>query len=191
MKYLTVLDAMGYDTGPYTWAITPTQRANGHIIWVFKVTPGPIAGVHSKQLNGPIHLWMMFSPQLPANATLIVLSEEPATVEIDQVNHVQICDRTLIRIELFPALTVTLSDNPSLSYLIFSSDIINIMTGEAIDSIRTEILWASATHNLDVFSPAELPHLFSRITTAYVANTDPSSLNREHRIAFYHLSPLI
>ena len=34
-EYLSVMEAMGYDTGPYTWAITPTQWATGHNIWVF------------------------------------------------------------------------------------------------------------------------------------------------------------
>ena len=52
---LSVMEAMGYDTGPYTWAITPTQWATGHN-WVFKVTPDPIGGLHSKQLNGAISL---------------------------------------------------------------------------------------------------------------------------------------
>ena len=81
---------MGYDTAPYTWALTPTQWTNGHNIWVFKVTPGPIGGLHSKQLNGDMRLEMKFSPQLAGNVTLHVLSEDPATLEIDQFNHVLI-----------------------------------------------------------------------------------------------------
>ena len=42
-EYLTVLEEMGYDTGPYTRALTPTQWGKGHNSWVFKVTPGQIA----------------------------------------------------------------------------------------------------------------------------------------------------
>ena len=67
------MEAMGYYTGPYTWALIKTQWANGHNIWVFKVTPGPIGGLQSKQLNGDIRLEMKFSPQLAANVTMLVL----------------------------------------------------------------------------------------------------------------------
>ena len=84
------MEAMGYYTSPYTWAITPTQWATGHNIWVFKVTPDPIGGLRSKQLNGNIRLEMKFASALPANLTLLLLSEEPATLEIDQFNHVLI-----------------------------------------------------------------------------------------------------
>ena len=89
-EYLTVMEAMGYYTGPYTWALIKTQWANGHNIWVFKVTPGLIGGLHSKQINGDIRLEMKFATQLARNVTLLVLSEEPATLEIDQFNHVLI-----------------------------------------------------------------------------------------------------
>ena len=57
---------------------------------VFKVTPGPIGGLQSKQLNGDIRLEMKFLPQLARNVSLLVQSEEPATREIDQFNHVLI-----------------------------------------------------------------------------------------------------
>ena len=55
-EYLSVMEPMRYDTGPYTWAITPTQWATGNNIWVFKMTPGTIGGLHPKQLNGDIRL---------------------------------------------------------------------------------------------------------------------------------------
>ena len=84
------MEAMGSDTGPYTWAIKPTQWATGHNIWVFKVTPGPIGGLHWKQLSGDIRLEMKFGTALAANVTLLLLSEEPATMEIDQYQHVLI-----------------------------------------------------------------------------------------------------
>ena len=51
-EYLSVMEAIGYDTGPYIWAMTPTQWAGGPNIWVFKVTTGLIGGLQSKQLNG-------------------------------------------------------------------------------------------------------------------------------------------
>ena len=47
-------------------------------------------GLHSKQLNGDIRLEMKFANPLAANVTLLLLSEEPATLEIDQFNHVLI-----------------------------------------------------------------------------------------------------
>ena len=46
-EYLTVSEAMGYDTGPYTWAITPAQWATGHNIWVFKVKPESVDSTRS------------------------------------------------------------------------------------------------------------------------------------------------
>ena len=63
------------------------------------------------------------------------------------------------------------------------------MRGEAIDKILTDILWGTPAHYLGVFSRDELPHSFTRYPSAYVANTDPSSLPGQHWVAFYHLSP--
>ena len=75
---------MGYDIGPNTWSISPTSWARGYNIWVFKVTPGQIDAVRSNQLNGDIRLEMKFTQATAANFTLIVLSEEPATFEMDK-----------------------------------------------------------------------------------------------------------
>ena len=161
-EYLSVMDAMGYDTGPYTWEITPTQWATGHNIWVFKVTPGPIGGLHSKQLNGDLRLEMKFSPQLAGNVTLLLLSEEPATLEIDQFNHVLIYLNTLLAL---------------------------IMRGEAIDKILIDVLWGTPTTYLGVFSRDQLPHSFTRYPSSYGANTDDSYLPRQNLVAFNHLSP--
>ena len=63
------------------------------------------------------------------------------------------------------------------------------MRGEAIDKILTDILWGTPTTYLGVFSRDELPHSFTRYPSAYVANTDHSSLPGQHWVAFYHLSP--
>ena len=54
------------------------------------MTPGPIGGLQSKQINGDIRLEMKFGAQLAANVTLLLLSEEPATLKIDPFNHVLI-----------------------------------------------------------------------------------------------------
>ena len=61
------------------------------------------------------------------------------------------------------------------------------MRGEAIDKILIDILWGTPTTYLGVFSRDQLPHSFTLYPTAYVANTDPSSLAGEHWVAFYHL----
>ena len=62
------------------------------------------------------------------------------------------------------------------------------MRGEAIDRILIDVLWGTPTTYL-VFSRDELPHSFTRYPSAYVANTDPSSLPGQHWVAFFHLSP--
>ena len=74
-EYLSLMEAMGYDARPYTWAITPTHWANSHNIWVFKVTPGPIGGFHSKHLNGDIRLEMKIANALTTSVTLLLLTE--------------------------------------------------------------------------------------------------------------------
>ena len=48
-------------------------RATGHNPWVLNVTPGPIGGLHSKQLNGNIRLEMKFASALAANVTMLLL----------------------------------------------------------------------------------------------------------------------
>ena len=87
-EYLTVMEALGYDIGPNTWSITPTQWAGGYNIYAFKITPGSIGAVRSNQLTGDIRLDMKFANALAENVTLIVYSEEPATLEIDKYGHV-------------------------------------------------------------------------------------------------------
>ena len=81
---------MGCETGPDTWAITPTECAKAHNIWVFKVTSDSNGGLNSNQLNGDIHVERKFSPQLAGKVTLLVLTEETATREIVKFNHVLI-----------------------------------------------------------------------------------------------------
>ena len=92
---------------------------------MFKVTPGPIGGLHSKQLNGDIRLELKFATALSAKVTLLLLSEEPGTVEIDQFNPVLI--------SLYTHLA-------------------QIMRGEAIDKILIDILWDTPRTYLGVFS---------------------------------------
>ena len=50
---------------------------------VFKVTPGPLVGIHRNNLM-VTSAWMRFSTQLAGNVSIHVLSKEPETLEIDQ-----------------------------------------------------------------------------------------------------------
>ena len=84
---ITVLEALGFDIGPNTWSIRPSEWANGYNIYAFKITPGSIGSVRLNQLTGDVGLEAKFSDPTCANITLIVLSEEPATLEIDSFGH--------------------------------------------------------------------------------------------------------
>ena len=57
---------------------------------MFQVRPGPIDGLTSKNINSQIRLEMPIATALTPNVTLLLLSEEPAKLEIDQFNHVLI-----------------------------------------------------------------------------------------------------
>jgi len=87
-EYISVLETLEYDIGPNIWSLTPTSWATGNNIWVFKITPGPIGVVRSSPVVGDIRLEMKFTADTPASITLILLAEEPATLEIDKFGHV-------------------------------------------------------------------------------------------------------
>ena len=78
---------------------------------------------------------MKFATQLAANGTMLLLSEEPATLEIDQFSHLLIYLNTLLALN---------------------------MLGELIDKILIHILWGTPTTYRGVFSRDELPHSFTR-----------------------------
>ena len=72
------------------------------------------------------------------------------------------------------------------------------MRGDAIHKILTDILWGTPANYLAVFSRDNLPDSTSNsqlatnstlYPSAYLANTDPSSLPGKHWVAFYYLSP--
>ena len=87
-EYMHVLETLEYDVGPNIWSLTPKTWATGNNIWVFKITPGPLGGVRSAPVTGDIRLEMKFAAQTANGITLILLSEEPATLEIDKFGHV-------------------------------------------------------------------------------------------------------
>ena len=87
-EYMNVLENLEYDIGPNIWSLTPASLASGHNIWVFKITPGPLGGVRSNPVTGDIRLEIKFANQTANGITLILLSEEPATLEVDKFGHV-------------------------------------------------------------------------------------------------------
>ena len=58
--------------------------------WMFKVTPDPLGVLHSKQLKVDLGDEMQFAAQLAAQVPMLVLSEEPARLEFEQLNQVLI-----------------------------------------------------------------------------------------------------
>ena len=87
-EYMNVLENLEYDIGPNIWSLTPASWATGNNIWAFKITPGPLGGVRSNPVTGDIRLEMKFANQTADGITLILLSEEPATLEVDKFGHV-------------------------------------------------------------------------------------------------------
>ena len=88
--YITVMEGLGYDIGPYTWDVTPNEWANGYNIYVFKITPGSIGAVKSLPLTGDVSSELKFSTATTGVITLVILAEQAATLEIDKFNHVLI-----------------------------------------------------------------------------------------------------
>ena len=86
-EYLSAMESMVNEPGPSTRAITPTQWASEHKIYVLTVKPGPSGRLHSKQLNCDIRQEMKFATALTATGTMLLLSEEPTTLEIAQFKH--------------------------------------------------------------------------------------------------------
>ena len=76
------------DTVPTRGQSGPTHLVAGSNLRVFKVTPGPIGAVHSTQLNGELRLEMTVTKAITAIVTMLLLSEEPANLQIDQLNKV-------------------------------------------------------------------------------------------------------
>ena len=63
------------------------------------------------------------------------------------------------------------------------------MRGETLDLVLSYALWDSPTKFLGVFSRDLIPLTCNSYPSAFVANTDPSSLPGRHWVAFYHISP--
>ena len=87
-EYTSVLEALDYDIGPNIWSLTPASWAGGNNIYAFKISPGPIGPVRSNPVTGDVRLEMKFANPTAGTITLILLAEEPATLEIDKFGHV-------------------------------------------------------------------------------------------------------
>lgn len=88
--YFGVIEALGYDVGPNCWDLTPAEWANGYTIWAFKLSPGPIGTVKSPSRVGSARLEIKFAAATAQNITYILLSQQPAEVQIDKYKNVQL-----------------------------------------------------------------------------------------------------
>ena len=87
--YLSTLAALGFDTGNHALAIKPSDWADGYNIYAFKFAPGPTSsGVLSPPVTGRASLKLTFADALTAPVDLIIFTEPPSTLEIDQFGKV-------------------------------------------------------------------------------------------------------
>ena len=87
-SYIAVLSALGYDIGPNCWDLTPQEWANGYTIFAFKITPGPIGTIRSPPRTGSIRLELKFSSATGANINVLLLSQQPAELQIDKFKNI-------------------------------------------------------------------------------------------------------
>ena len=115
-----MIEGLGYVSGRSTWAITPSVQASGCNICVVQHTPVRIGALQQKERNGIIHGELKFSLALPGNVTLPVLSEGPATLEIDQFNQMLIYLLSSRRVKLLTKFSFIFTGTPRLSILVYS-----------------------------------------------------------------------
>lgn len=89
--YISTLAALGLDQGNRALAITPEDWARSFNVYSFKLTPGAINpsilhAMHSQQVK--IDLYVKFAAQLTNPITIFAYIEEPALLEIDNLNNV-------------------------------------------------------------------------------------------------------
>ena len=89
--YISMLGALGMDAGNRALAISPAAWSDGYNIYAFKLAPGPVGGnggVISTPETGNVTLKLTFAAALAQDTTLIIYSEAPALLEIDQFGKV-------------------------------------------------------------------------------------------------------
>ena len=86
--YYGVLEALGFDTGPICWDLTPEEWSAGYNIYAFKVTPGPIGTVRTPIRVGSIRLTLKFAAATQANINVLLSSQQPAEIQIDKYKNV-------------------------------------------------------------------------------------------------------
>ncbi|KAF0143202.1 MAG: hypothetical protein FD143_3449 [Ignavibacteria bacterium] len=82
------MEALGFDTGPICWDLTPEEWANGFNIYAFKVTPGPIGIIRTPIRVGSIRLTLKFAQATAANINVLLSSQQPAEIQIDKYKNV-------------------------------------------------------------------------------------------------------
>ena len=82
-SYFGVLEARGFDIGPNCWDLTPEELANDYNVYAFKITRGPIGTVRFAARLCSARLEIKFSEQIPANISVLLLSQHRAEIQID------------------------------------------------------------------------------------------------------------
>jgi hypothetical protein len=90
-EYLQFQEQCGFAFGDKCVLLTPEQWAHGYTVFAFKVTDGPIGpgdiSPRSRSSEGNIKIELNFARETPNNIKLIILSESPGILEIDQFNN--------------------------------------------------------------------------------------------------------
>ena len=90
-EYLQFQEQCGFAFSDKCVLLTPEQWANGYTVFAFKVTDGPIGpgdiAPRSRSSQGNITIDLKFADPTPNNLKLVILSEAPGILEIDQFNN--------------------------------------------------------------------------------------------------------
>ena len=90
--YMTLLQELKCDTGDKNISLTPSEWANGHMLYAFKITDGPIGSgtncPRSKSATGSCRLEVSFAAPMNENIKVIVYYQMPGRIEFEQFNTV-------------------------------------------------------------------------------------------------------
>ena len=90
--YSTFLQELECDTGDKSVSFTPSEWANGHKLYAFKITEGPIVpgtyGPRFKSATGSARLEVSFSAAVNENIIVVLLYQMLGRIEFDRFNVV-------------------------------------------------------------------------------------------------------
>ena len=89
--YITFQDQLGFMIGDKCACVDPSAWMDGFTIFVFKITDGPIGpgdiSPRSRSVEGNIRLEIDFAKPVQESLKIVLLSESPGIIEIDQFNN--------------------------------------------------------------------------------------------------------